>query len=197
MAANNRRDWIRLICVLLSSLSIETLNLENNAFFGGIPSELFILPLLRIINISRNFLTDPLPVELELAAFLEVLNLQTNFLPSIPTEIGGLISLRELRMGDNDALLGTIPTQIGLMQSLEILDLSGVSFLTGTIPTELGLVQTLQSANFGFSSLTGAMPAEVCAVAADPLLVLDTLIVDCLLPEVVCEVPTCCSACAE
>ena len=65
------------------------------------------------------------------------------------------------------------------------------------IPTELGLVQTLQSANFGFSSLTGAMPAEVCAVAADPLLVLDTLIVDCLLPEVVCEVPTCCSACAE
>lgn len=175
----------------------ESINLENNAFFGGIPAELFLLPLLQVINMSRNFLTGALPAELELAAFLEELNLQTNFLPAIPTEIGGLVSLRELRMGDNGALMGTIPTEIGFMQSLEVLDLSAVAFLTGTIPTELGLITTLQSANFGFSSLTGAMPAEVCTIAADPALLLDTLIVDCLLPEVVCEVPACCSACAE
>ena len=171
--------------------------MENNAFFGGLPGDLFLLPLLRVVNLSRNFLTDPLPPELALASFLEELNLQTNFVPSIPTEIGGLISLKELRMGDNGALLGTIPTEVGLLFSLEILDFSVTAFLTGTIPTELGLVQTLRSADFGFTALTGAVPAEVCAIAADPNLFLDTLIVDCLAPEVICDVPACCSSCAE
>lgn len=146
---------------------------------------------------SRNFLTDPLPPELAFASFLEVLNLQTNFVPSVPTEIGSLISLRELRMGDNGVLVGPIPTEIGLLQSLEILDLSLSAFLTGTIPTELGSIQTLRSVDFGFTALTGSVPAQVCAVAADPNLFLDTLIVDCLVPEVICEVPTCCSSCAE
>ena len=183
--------------LLFSNGTTETLNLENNTFFGAVPSELFLLPLLTEINIARNFLTGTLPPQLAFASFLETLDLQSNFIPSIPTEIGGLVSLRELRMGDNDALLGTIPTEIGLMESLEILDLSQLTFLTGTIPTELGLIRTLRSANFGFTSLTGSMPAQVCSVAADPTLFLDTLIVDCVVPEVACDVPTCCSACAE
>ena len=151
------------------------------------------------VNLSRNFITGPLPTELSFALLLEVLNLQTNFFPSLPTEIGGLVSLRELRMGDNAALVGTIPTEIGLLTNLELLDLELNNFMTGTIPTELGLIQTLQSANFGFTSLTGSMPAEVCAIASNPALALDTLIVDCLAtpPEVICDVPACCSSCAE
>ena len=175
----------------------EVFSAENNAFFGSIPPELFLLPLLRVINLSRNFLTDPIPVEIGLAAFLEVLDLQANFVPAIPTQIGGLVSLRELRMGDNGALLGTIPTEIGLLQSLEVLDLSAMAFLTGTIPTELGSIQTLQSVNLGFTALIGSVPPQVCAISADPALSLDTLIVDCVVPEVICEVPACCSACAE
>ena len=149
------------------------------------------------MDISRNFLTDPLPPELFLASFVEVLNLQTNFIPSIPTEIGGLLSVREFRMGDNEALSGSIPTEIGLMASLEFLDLSATAFLSGTIPTEMGLLQNLRSADFGFTSLTGAVPSQLCSIAADPALFLDTLIVDCLTPEVTCSVPDCCSACAE
>jgi hypothetical protein len=153
--------------------------------------------LLRIIDISRNFLTDPLPTQISLATQLEILNLQTNFIPSIPTEIGGLVSVRELRLGDNQALLGTIPVEISLMQSLEVLDLSLSGFLSGTIPTELGLIQSLRSVDLGFTGLTGSVPDQVCSIAANPALLLDILIVDCLVPEVACAVPTCCSSCAE
>jgi hypothetical protein len=149
--------------------------------------------------LSENFITGALPSELAFASFLEVLDLQTNFFPLIPTEIGGLTSLRELRMGDNGALLGGIPTEIGLLTNLELLDLDRNPFMTGTIPTEVGSLSNLQSANFGFTSLSGSMPAEVCAIASNPALFLDTLIVDCqaVPPKVQCDVPTCCSACAD
>lgn len=128
-----------------------------------------------------------------------MLDVRGNFFPSLPTEIGSLKALRVLQFGANEALLGTIPTEIGLMESLEILDLSGNFFMTGIIPTELGLVTTLRSANFGVSGLTGSMPVQVCTVAADPTLFLDTLVVDCAAvpPEVACDVPACCSSCAE
>lgn len=172
--------------------------MQTNGFFGGLPGEVFILPLLRELNINGNFLSGTLPPDLVFASQLEVFAATGNFFSNIPTEIGGLIALRLFEFGTNANLVGTIPTQIGLMQSLEILDVSN-TFLTGTIPTELGLITSLRSANFGFTSLTGDMPAPVCQIASNPALFLDTLIVDCATtpPEVACDVPACCTSCAE
>lgn len=63
--------------------------------------------------------------------------------------------------------------------------------------TELGSIRTLQTMLLGNTNLVGSVPEEVCAIAADPDLMLDILVVDCAgdPPEIFCEVPACCSGC--
>ena len=54
----------------------------------------------------------------------------------IPSEIGWLASLRELRLQLN-SLSGSVPTELGRLTNLTMLNL-GANALTGAIPSELG-----------------------------------------------------------
>ena len=118
------------------------------------------------------------------------------FTGAIPAELGFLSNLQELVIARN-FLTGAIPTDFGILPGLRILDVSGNVDIVGTVPTELGQVLTLENVQLGNTALTGVMPPEVCAIAANPDLNLDILVCDCGgdPPEIVCEVPACCSSC--
>lgn len=129
---------------------------------------------------------------------LEALVLGPSFFSgTLPTEFGQLTELRVLDMNTNGPITGPIPTELGLLTQLQVLNLSNNAF-DNKIPTELGRITTLVEVQLGLNSLTGSMPAEICAIAADPALQLEVLVVDCGSdpPEVSCEIPACCSECA-
>lgn len=154
---------------------------------------------MKSLRLGGNLIYGNIPTEIGFVSTLEALTLDKCFLSGIlPTDVGQLTALTELNIGTNAPLTGPLPTEIGLLTKLEILDISTNQF-TGPIPTELGLINTLTEIQMGGNGLTGAVPDEVCSVAADPSLSLETFIVDCQgdPPAVECDVPACCSGCAE
>ena len=84
---------------------------------------------------------------------------ENNLAGAIPTEIGDLLELRELRLGDNQ-LTGNIPSEIGQLQKLEILNLYG-NQLSGSIPQEIGQLQELRLLDLGNNQLTGNTTTEI------------------------------------
>jgi hypothetical protein len=129
---------------------------------------------------------------------LERLVIGPNFFSgTIPSEIGELLELVEFRMPTN-FFNGTIPTEFGKLTKLTVLDLSN-NLVDGTVPSQLGNITTLREVLLGVTGLSGSVPAELCAIAADPTLALDILVVDCANnpPTITCAVPLCCSSCTN
>lgn len=93
---------------------------------------------------------------------------QNMFNTTIPTELGWLTGLTELRLAAN-SLNGTIPTEIGLLTNLETVTLQ-LNFLTGTIPTEIGKLVRVTDLNMFQSRFEGQIPTEI-----GNLLMLDSL----------------------
>ena len=77
----------------------------------------------------------------------------------IPSVLGNLTSLEELRLGVND-LTGSIPPELGKLASLEVLRL-GLNDLTGPIPPELGRLWRLEDLLLFVNDLTGPIPPEL------------------------------------
>lgn len=82
---------------------------------------------------------------------------------TLPTEVGGLVSLTELELYSNPDLYGTIPTEVGQLTNLKSLQLHKTS-ISGTIPTELGHLTQLNELLIDGTNLKGTMPSEVCAM---------------------------------
>ena len=88
------------------------------------------------------------------------LNLRDNELTGrIPTELGRLRQLQELRLADN-RLTGTIPAELSRLHSLQSLTLKR-NQLTGEIPAALGQLTQLLHLNLDHNDLTGPIPAEL------------------------------------
>jgi hypothetical protein len=84
---------------------------------------------------------------------------------SLPSELGLLTALTDLRLGENH-LMGSLPTQLGGLSSLERFNLSHNSF-TGTIPTEVVLLAnaSLERMSIEGTDLTGILSEEMCSVS--------------------------------
>ena len=87
----------------------------------------------------------------------------------VPSELGLLISLRNLSFGHWDyfmgqpmgnSLSGAIPTQLARLQCLSTLAV-GYNSLGGGIPTQLGGLTDLIKLNVAFNSLGGAIPTQL------------------------------------
>lgn len=63
------------------------------------------------------------------------------FVGTIPSEIGELTHLLELRIG-RTSMRGIIPTEIGRLTSLQKFEVNSIS-LEGTIPSQIGLLKSL------------------------------------------------------
>ena len=163
---------------------IRTLDFQNNAFSGTIPSSLLKLERLTSLNLSINRLTGTvpdtfrcsdlhqllmtsnmlsgtvIPTSITKLLDLESLMLHANMLEgSIPTEIGALIDLATLSLYGNQ-ISGSIPTEIGLASDLEYIDLAQNN-LVGSIPTELGLLRGLDKLWLSDNMLTGPINDQV------------------------------------
>ena len=109
-------------------------------------------------------LSGPIPTELGNLANLTELRLYANDLTGpIPTELGGLVNLELLYLYEN-ALTGPIPTELGSLANLTRLSLRDNN-LTGPIPTELGNLANLESLNFWGNALSGPIPTELGSLA--------------------------------
>ena len=105
-------------------------------------------------------LSGPIPTELGNLANLTELRLYANDLTGpIPTELGGLVNLELLYLYEN-ALTGPIPTELGSLANLTRLSLRDNN-LTGPIPTELGNLANLTRLRLYANDLTGPIPTEL------------------------------------
>ena len=75
---------------------------------------------------------------------------------SIPSELGSLANLQELRLGWNE-LTGPIPPELGELYKLKTLRLD-INQLTGPIPSELGNLSQLLRLSLGRNELSGEVP---------------------------------------
>ena len=82
-----------------------------------------------------------------------------NLSGTVPSELGGLASLKELVLFNND-LTGSIPPELGTLDSLTWLEL-GSNNLSGSIPPQLGTLAGLEGLNLRANSLTGSIPPEL------------------------------------
>ena len=78
---------------------------------------------------------------------------------SIPPELGSLVNLSTLNLGQN-LLSGPIPPELGELTSLTALDL-GYNHLRGPIPSALRSLIGLTSLHLAGNSLTGPVPSEL------------------------------------
>ncbi|KAL2642588.1 hypothetical protein R1flu_010175 [Riccia fluitans] len=87
------------------------------------------------------------------------LNLQNNvFTGFIPTELGNMTTLQELRLGGNP-LQGFIPSGLGNNVNMYYLNIASTN-LTGSLPPDLGQLQNLTYMFFDSNLLSGPIPEE-------------------------------------
>ena len=107
-----------------------------------------------------------------LATTLTLLDLSENpFVGTLPTEIGNLVALTDLRIAKSDpstdpdgtcpsgCLNGKVPTEFGKLVNLKILWLFE-NALTGALPSELGGLTRLSECLLNVNSLSGEIPDE-------------------------------------
>ena len=78
---------------------------------------------------------------------------------SIPSSLGSLTNLQELRLDENQ-LTGSIPSSLGSLTNLQELDLTA-NQLTGSIPSSLGSLTNLQRLWLWYNELTGSIPSSL------------------------------------
>lgn len=78
----------------------------------------------------------------------------------LPSEIGNLSELRELKLIGNENLTGNLPDEIGKLTSLQYLNLYGCG-LSSTIPFEIGNLTNLNYLDLQNCNFTGTIPESV------------------------------------
>ena len=91
----------------------------------------------------------------ELGPSLTYLNLSSNRITSLPTELGALTGMKELRLNSN--AITSLPTEIGTLTGLTYLDLPSNAITS--VPSELGALTGLVILDLSANQLTG-VPTE-------------------------------------
>ncbi|XP_030450233.2 LRR receptor-like serine/threonine-protein kinase RPK2 [Syzygium oleosum] len=115
-----------------SNGSLDSLRGEFNAFAGGIPHEIFLLPSLQILWAPR-----------------------ANLGGRLPSDWGESCSLRVLNLGQN-YFAGVLPEGMGVCRKLSFLDVSSNN-LMGPLPSQLQ-IPCMVYFNVSLNNLTGVLP---------------------------------------
>ncbi len=152
---------------------------------NAIPSELGLLPKIRLIELSHCPLSGGIPPELGNAASLIKLGIYsfpppTRFFPGvvgqithvdgtgspserlsgvIPAEIGQLTNLRQLEIFNQD-IVGPLPAELGNLSGLHELHLSG-NLIEGPFPPELFNLSSLSELSLADNLISGPIPPQI------------------------------------
>ncbi|CAI0446971.1 unnamed protein product [Linum tenue] len=139
---------------------LQSINLTDNHFRGGIPSEFGNLARLRELGLTSNSLGGEIPINLTRCTQLRGIWLSDNGLVGkIPQEIGGWSNLEVIRMSRNN-LSGPIPASLGNLSKLQDF---GVPYnnLQGRIPDTVGQLSSLSVFVVGVNQLRGTIPPSL------------------------------------
>jgi Leucine-rich repeat (LRR) protein len=135
---------------------LNTLDLSNNSFLGGIPL-LGNLKELQTLYLWSNQLQGIIPDALANCTNLTNLDLSINHLEgAIPQKLETLSNLHSLNLAVNN-LIGTIPPALGNITTLESLYLD-TNQLEGNIPDKLWQLPKMSSLGLGQNRLSGEIP---------------------------------------
>ena len=110
---------------------------------------------------TENDLSGSIPTQMGLLTSLAELRLDSNSLSgTLPTELGLPTAMMEHLHLDSNSLNGPIPTELGELTSLDELRLYSNS-LSGTFPTELGELTSLRELSLQTNALSGTIPTEL------------------------------------
>jgi hypothetical protein len=186
---------------------LDGLDLHQNGLTGSMPTEIGYLTGLTwltvasqssgsdTLSISRqgnsgsgsDKLSSTIPTQMGRLTKLKNLRMESNqFEGTIPLELENLTALQTLTLSDNQ-LTGSLPPSWGRqMSDLRVLQLDGNIGLTGTVPVQWGAEwPLLQRLWLQDTSLNGSVPVSLCFLNTDSAYVLDSLRVDCA--EVSCD----------
>ncbi|GJW97044.1 leucine-rich repeat protein [Tanacetum coccineum] len=155
--------------------SLLSLDLSRNQLTNIIPKSLGNLCNLRDIDLSYNSLQN-IGVTYLLEGFteckspcLESLSICTSGLSGhLPVQLGQLMHMKHLNLGDNDGsggnhknqISGQIPFSIGRLSSLEVLVLSD-NQLSGSLPDSFGRLLLLKYLDLSFNQFNGSLPSSL------------------------------------
>ena len=123
---------------------VTALEVEDDLLMGYIPPELGRLDMLRRLSLRGDFRYGAAPPR-----------------NGLPSELGDLANLEELRLSLIDFQGATIPPEMGKLQKLKILDIYHSS-LRGPIPPELGNLSILRKLSIAHNpSISGSIPATL------------------------------------
>ncbi|XP_002985846.2 phytosulfokine receptor 2 [Selaginella moellendorffii] len=174
---------------MLSSASIESLDLSYNFFAGALPSPMICAPSLNVsnnelsgpvlaalahcpsiqsINAAANMLNRSLAAAPEVDFFaspaarsIKLLDLSTNAIPGgIPAAIGRLAALEELFLGYN-SLGGEIPSSISNISALRILSLRNNDLGGEMAALDFSRLPNLTELDLSYNRISGNIPSGI------------------------------------
>ena len=155
--------WDRLI-------NLQSVNLSNNNFGGGLPSNWGSLPL-QSVYLSNNNIAGTLPASWAgIGATLQTVYLNGNSITgagadAIPPGWSTLTGLTTLHLGDN-AISGTLPSSLSAWTNLQYFNISNNAPLAGSIPASYAAWTSIQNFLAQSCSLSGPLDAGFSAWTA-------------------------------
>lgn len=154
------------------SCSLQSLDLSENKFFGGLPKEISKCKDLRMINLSGNNFSGPIPKEIGSLESLEGLYLGGNkFLRQIPQALTGLPKLVFLDLSNN-SFGGEIQEIFGQFTQVRFLLLHGNGYTGGIVTSGITKLVNLSRLDLSYNNFSGPLPVEISEMTNLKFLVL-------------------------
>lgn len=149
-----------LFCKRAGNSTLRIVGLSFNAFTSmAQPQNDGCVSVSQVLDIHENNIRGFFPSWVTNLSTLNILDLSGNFFSGVlPSGIGGLRNLQELRVANNK-LTGSVPYELTQCGLLEVIDLQG-NGISGQVPVYLGGLRRLRVLSLGNNRFMGSIPSS-------------------------------------